>query len=205
MTGLAAAAGAVEEDAVVTIAEGDTAAAGVAEVAKVDAVTGLAVVGEVPALNVDSAADAEDTAPSADVTGLAAAAGPVEEVAVWVDALEVEPRGVTTDAVAASAVAFGTTAGVVAVAVDGDALEMTHCDVTGSIASIKELERMLVDVDGDAETAPSLDVNAGCAPALSLHRAQRRVSTKAPRRKKRARAIQHRSTSRACTRVHSNA
>ena len=221
-------AGVADVDAVVevvAIAEGETAAAGVAEVVAVDGAAGVAEVVAVDAtldeieevaalsvdlMGVDAGVEADEARPSTDVAGLAAAAGPAEELAVLVDAPAVEAEDVTADAVAAPVVASGTIAGLEgeselgavetdvvleapevgldavagsvaftlvaagAVVVEEEAPELTNVDVTGSITSIKELERVLVD--DDAETTPLLDVNAGSAPALSLHRAQRRVN-----------------------------
>ena len=176
VTGLAAAAGAVEEDAVVTIAEGDTAAAGVAEVAEVDAVTGLAVVGEVPALNVDSAADAEDTAPSADVTGLAAAAGAVEENAVVTIA-----EGDTAAAGVAEVVEVDAVTGLAVVGevpalnVDPAADRETITDVTTAAAAGPVEENAVVTIAEGDTTAAGDDAVTGLAvvgevPALNVDR-----------------------------------
>ncbi len=157
-------------DGVVAVAAGETAA-GVTEVAEVDAVATLDDVEGVAALSVDFVAvDADDRMARTDVTGLAAF----------------------------------TLVTAVAVVVDEDASVLTNCDVTGSITSIKALETVLPDVDAEAEATPLVEVNAGSALALSLHRAQRRVSTKAPRRTNRIRATRRRTNSRA-TGVRSNA
>ena len=148
----------------------------------------------------------------AGVNAVADGAGRAEELAAGVDAFEAEGADVTAAAVVGLVVASEPTAGsaaftvaAVAVVVEEDPPAPTNCDVTGSIASIKELESVLTEVDADPVTATRLDVNAVWASALLLHRAQRSVITKAPKRMKRTRARRHQTTPRASTRVCSNA